>query len=412
MNQQNALCQRDGAAVGIGLTLEANVDVLTDADMELFRGVGDPLADQAVAAFFQDLTNSAPGELFGRLVRHTKLPDEEQIPELRSFFVLGASSPGWVDLRSVVRGQQFFNRLVAHHFSALYLASLPNSYAAAKGVQVLRMTGRLQTDTERRLNETAQLLMDLSAPDALCVNGTGIDRILHVRLMHAAVRWMILHHPSVVRVNDTAPPLVESNELIWSTSWGVPINQEDLAGTWLTFTSVVYDAFDASGVDYTEQDITDHLHMWRLVAHHLGVDPRLIPLDRDAAQILRTRIFARQQAPSGAGVAMTAALLAQSRGRMPRMLWPVMPSAFRHFLGNPVCDMISLPPANWTRHLFVLMSFASRLMTAGANRNRFHARIDAMMGRHLMNGILAEMRHGSRPSFAIPTHLADGRARF
>jgi ER-bound oxygenase mpaB/B'/Rubber oxygenase, catalytic domain len=375
-------------------------------DLDQFRLTGDSLADVAVAAYFRDVDSSDPGSLFGGLVRHTKLVPEEQNPALRTFFQVAATPPEWVDPLAVERGQQFFNRLVAHHFSALYLASLPNSYAAAKGVQVLRMTGRLQTDTERRLNETAQLLMDVSAPGALADGGSGIDRILHVRLMHAAVRWMITHDPSVTRVDEVAPPATEPDDLLWSRSWGVPINQEDLAGTWLTFTSVVYDAFDASGVDYTDQDIADHLHMWRLVAHHLGVNPLLIPLTRTDARILRTRIFGRQQGPSGAGRVMAAALLAQSRGRMPRMLWPVMPSAFRRFLGDRVCNMIGLPPTNWTRHLFVVMSLVSRVMTLGADHHRLHARLDAFMGRHLMDGILSEMRHGERPGFAIPTHLA------
>lgn len=376
-------------------------------DLDQFRLAGDPLADAAVEAYFHDVESSHPGALFGGLVRHTKLAPEEQSPALRRFFEVAARPPEWVNSRTVERGQQFFNRLVAHHFSALYLASLPNSYAAAKGVQVLRMTGRLQTDTERRLNETAQLLMDVSAPGALAPGGSGIDRVVHVRLMHAAVRWMITHDPSVTRVDDSAPPTTESEELLWSRSWGVPINQEDLAGTWLTFTSVVYDAFDASGVDFTDQDVADHMHMWRLVAYHLGIDPLLVPLTRSDARMLRTRIFGRQQAPSGAGNVMAAALLAQSRGRMPRVLWPMMPSAFRHFLGDRVCNMLGLPPTNWTRYLFAVMSAVSRVMTLGADHQRLHARLDALMGRHLMDGILSEMRHGERVGFTIPTHLAD-----
>ena len=217
------------------------------------------------------------------------------MPAIREFFAVASERPAWVDEAAVARGQQFFNRLVAHHFSALYLASLPSSYAAAKGVQVLRMTGRLQTDTERRLNETAQFLMDIAAPGAMEAGGSGIDRILHVRLMHAAVRWMIAHDPAVVRVDDLAPPASEEDGLVWSTSWGVPTNQEDLIGTWLTFTAVVYDAFDASGVDYGPNDVADHMHLWRLAAHHLGVLPELVPVERSVAAALRDRVWARQQ---------------------------------------------------------------------------------------------------------------------
>jgi hypothetical protein len=309
-------------------------------DLEPFRQQGDPLADRAVAEFFAEFEHTDPGSLFASLVRRTKLAPEAMNPALRAYFAEASTFPRWVDQQAVDRGQVFFNRLVAHQFSSLYLASLPNSYAAAKGVQVLRMTGRLQTDTTRRLDETAQLLMDVAAPGALQPGGTGIDRILHVRLMHAAVRWLILHDPSVRRVRDLPPPERETEEFVWSLSWGVPINQEDLAGTWLTFTAVVYDAFDASGVVYDAQEIDDHLHLWRLVAHFLGVDPTLVPQTRVDANVLRRRIFARQQHPSAAGRAMAAALLEQARTRVPKFTWPLMPAAFRHFLGDGVCDMI------------------------------------------------------------------------
>jgi hypothetical protein len=378
-------------------------------DLDALRELGDPPADEAVAAYFADVEAYAPGELFARLVQHVHLPVEEQIPAVRAFLAQASLRPDWVDEAAVARGQEFFNRLVAHHFAALYLASLPNSYAAAKGVQVLRMTGRLQTDTQRRLNETAQFLMDTATPGAMEAGGAGIDRVLHVRLMHAAVRWMILHDPSVTHVDDLAPPVAEGEALVWSRSWGLPTNQEDLLGTWLTFTAVVYDAFDASGVDYDERDVADHLHLWRLIGHHLGIDQRLVPTNRADAALLRDRIFTRQQHPSGAGTAMTAALVAQAHGRMPRFAWPLMPTAFRHFLGDPVSDMIGLAPANWTRHLFTVMSACTRVLTRGEERDPVHARLSALIGRHLMNGILREMRGGDRPAYRIPTHLAGGR---
>ena len=50
-------------------------------------------------------------------------------------------------------------------------------------------------------------------------------------------------------------------------------------------------------------------------------------------------------------------------------------------------------------------------MTAGADRHRLHAKFDAFVGRRLMDGILREMRHGTRPAFSIPTHLAETAAR-
>ena len=374
--------------------------------LDRMREVTDPDADAAVAAYFAAVEVDDPGALFGRLVRHVSLPVEDQVPEIAALLRSARTSPDWVNPQAVVRGQQFFNRLVAHHFTAMYLSSLPGSYAAAKGVQVLHMTSRLRTDTERRLNETAQLLMDVATPGSLGQGGPALDRIAHIRLMHAAVRWLIANDPSVRHVDDLDPPQVVPPDLVWSSSWGRPGNQEDLVGTWLTFTVVVYDAFDASGVDYSEQDVADHLHMWRLIAHHLGIDPSLVPLDRAGAAALRDLIWERQHAPSASGRAMTDALVAQAHRHMPRLAWPMLPTAFRHFLGDHVADILALPPANWTRHLFGPMDALTRVMTRGKETHPLHARFSAFAGRHLLDGILLEMRGGARPAFDIPTHLA------
>ena len=75
--------------------------------------------------------------------------------------------PEWVDRGRLGRGQAYFSDWALHQFTSLYLASLPNAYAAAKGVHVLWLTARLQNDPERRLNETAQFLMDVTAPAQL-----------------------------------------------------------------------------------------------------------------------------------------------------------------------------------------------------------------------------------------------------
>lgn len=374
-------------------------------DLDAYRRIGDPLADAAVAEYFATVEYTSPGALFGHLVRHTTLPPEERVPAITTFLEEAATPPSWADPDVVARGQAFFNRLVTHHFSSLYFSSLPSSYAAAQGVQVLRMTSRLQTDTERRLNETAQFLMDIAVPGALDVGGAGVDRILHVRLMHAAVRWLIANDPMVTRVASLAPPLDDRDEPVWADSWGLPVNQEDLAGTWLTFTVVVYDAFDASGVVFDGRDVADHLHMWRLVGHHLGVDPALVARRRETGAALRDRIWSRQQAPSGAGKAMTAALVEQAHRHVPRPAWSLMPTAFRHFLGDDVADMLGLDPANWTRHLFTPLDRITETLTRGKDVEGRRARMSAAFGRRLMDGLLAEMRHGDRPGFQIPAAL-------
>ncbi len=388
------------------LTQEATFVMPTSEGLDRLRQIADPLADDAVAQYFGEAETVDPGSLFGQLARHTSLPPEEQVPAIRDFLSTAAQPPAFLDEAKLERGQDFFNLWASHHFSAMYLSSLPSAYAAAKGVQVLHLTARLRTDTERRLNETAQFLMDVSAPGSFAPGGVAIDRILHIRLMHAAVRWLIANDPTIEHTEDAKPPRERSDTFVWSDSWGLPANQEDLAGTLLTFTVAVYDVFDRSGVDYTTEQIEDHLHLWRVIAHHLGIHHEITPRTRPQSADLRDLIWRRQHAPSAAGVAMTTALLDQAHEHVPHEAWPLIPAAFRYFLGDEIADMIEIPPSNRTVELLEPLARLTRFTTQGKQSHEAHQWFSEHFGRWMLNAVLAHMRGGDRPSFAIPTHLA------
>ena len=263
-----------------------------------WRAVTDEPADRAVAAYFADRDGAEPGSLVHSLVTHLELPPEQQVPAITEFLATAGQLPDWADPARMARGQAYFGDWALHQFTALYLASLPSAYAAARGVHVLWLTARLERDPERRLNETAQFLMDVTAPDSFGPRGAAVDRILHVRLMHAAVRWLIDHDPGVARPDDadpTAPPAGPT----WATSWGRPANQEDLAGTMLTFTTVVLDAFANSGVESSAAGAEDFFHLWTVIAHVLGVHDALIPRDVAEGRRLQAAIFGRQQEAIG-----------------------------------------------------------------------------------------------------------------
>ena len=112
---------------------------------------------------------------------------------------------------------------------ALFGASLPEAYAAARGARVLNLTGGMVDDLVRRVNETAQMIIDAMGTEGGIRPGeSGYNDIRRVRLMHAAVRHLVLNDPSV------QPP--------WDRTVSVPLNQEDLLGTLMTFTQIVFGA--------------------------------------------------------------------------------------------------------------------------------------------------------------------------
>jgi hypothetical protein len=376
----------------------------SDAALDRWRQVTDPPADDAVAGYFEAIGRDRPRRLFGALVDHLQLPPEDQVPAIATFLAAASAIPDWVDRARLGRGQRFFSDWALHQFTSLYLASLPNAYAAAKGVHVIWLTARLQSDAERRLNETAQFLMDVSAPGGFAPGGAAVDRILHVRLMHAAIRWFTDNDPAVARPAE-ADTAALSSRPTWATAWGRPINQEDLAGTLLTFTSVVIDAFRRSGVEFSAAGAEDYLYLWRVIGHLLGVDEDLVPQDLATAKELQGRIFTRQHAPSAVGAALTKTLLDLVGSRLPGPVSRLGPAMMRRYLGDDVADMIDVPKATAERWAVDALVYLTRVLTLGRRFDPVPRWLSDWVGRKLLDGLLSADRHGERVPFAIPDHL-------
>jgi hypothetical protein len=220
--------------------------------------------------------------------------------------------------------------------------------------------------------------------------------------MHAAVRYLIEHDPRVAKNGDEGVP----NR--WCADWGTPINQEDLLGTLLTFTTVILDALDRSGVSYARADAEAYLHAWCLVGHLLGIRSDVLPLGLDQAYDLDRLIRRRQDARSDAGQEMTAALLGMAREQMhPRFLAGMPQTTMRHLIGDQVADLIGVPAADWTRLFFGPMRRLMSRVSLAEQHDWLLRRITTRIGTQLVRGFVDVNRGGERASFALPDHLAD-----
>ena len=86
--------------------------------------------------------------------------------------------------------------------------------------------------------------------DALLPHGTGWRTCLHVRVLHAKVRYAILSRKGRKKWN--------SQEL------GIPINQEDMAATLLAFSINVIAGINLiAGGPLADQEQLDYLALWR-----------------------------------------------------------------------------------------------------------------------------------------------------
>ncbi len=268
---------------------------------------------------------------------------------------------------------------------------------------MLHLTARLATDPRRRIYETAQMLIDAMAPGGLQVGAPGYREARRVRLMHAAVRHLIEHDPAVAKTCDpsaTGPH--------WCHAWGVPINQEDLLGTLMTFTVVVFDSLRRLGVPLSDDDAGAYLHAWKVVGHLIGIREDLLPLDLADAEEAWAAIRKRQTAHSPEGVEMTAALVGLLQKQMPPGQHHLPPTLIRYLVGDEVADLLSVArPSRIDDAELSALRRATAVMGRDAEHDRVVRRLGERLGRLMFEAFLVAERGGTRASFALPDELAD-----
>lgn len=266
----------------------------TDALLEPLRRVGDEPADRAVAALYATRGTPMWREIHAELdsyVNAASLPPDLP-PEMTAY--LGSMprlTPEELAMASVA--EEFFALYGPEILMLLACFSLPAAYAAAKGVQVLSRTEFLQDQTRIRLFQTAQMLVDTMSPGGLGPGGQGLCTIQKVRLLHGAIRHLI-------RTSDTP----------WDEAQlGVPINQEDLAGTMLTFSAVILEGLRKLDIEVSAAHSEAYFSTWCVIGRLMGVRDALIPKNVTSGVSLMRTIQYRQIAESPQGVRLTEALL-------------------------------------------------------------------------------------------------------
>ena len=352
------------------------------------------MADAVAAAWFEERAHLTPVDAVGRLARHHTLPTEDRSPAVAEYLAARPPLPDWVDPALVRAGQRFFEQWGPQIGVALFVASLPSGYAGAKGAKVLYRTARLVTDPRRRVMETGQMLLHTMCEGGLDVGGAGWHDARRVRLMHAAVRHLVL--------TDPKEP--------WDVAeLGVPANQEDLLGTLWTFSLTTLDVLRRSGVRFTRHEAEAYLHAWEVVGHLVGVGDDLVPLGLDDAEACFAAIRRRQYAASEEGGVLTSALIGLLRDMLPgRVLDGLPATAIRHYVGNEVADILGVPRAGWTHRLFAAGRILDEAEDAADDHAHAMRRVSEWMGKLLWRGFLAVEDRGHRAPFEMPDHLADG----
>ncbi len=243
--------------------------------------------------------------------------------------------PAWVDERRLARASRVWDENMLAIIGVLYANSLPSCYLIAKGIPTLYDTGKLSKPEfiYQRIYETGLMLdavmekkglhvfSDIAGPDEKppqrYVWGKGYIAARKVRLLHASMRGMLLFPQIIAERQAHAGSEFSKSSLGALTSelkpydhekLGVPVNQEDLAYTLLTFGYAIPDGLKKWGCRLSQEDCEDFLHAWCLVGHIMGVRDDLLPDDVAAAKSYYQQVKSRQAARCAQGPKLTQVL--------------------------------------------------------------------------------------------------------
>jgi len=231
----------------------------------------------------------------------------------------------------------------------------------------------------------------------VAAGGEGVRDAQKVRLMHAAVRHLILSGRAAA---------VDAVE--WDPAWGQPINQEDLAGTLLSFSHIPVVALRRMGIEVTPDEAAAYLHAWNVIGHIMGVRPELMPQNEDDATALTAAICRRQWAASDAGQQMTTALIEFAEHTVPGGVFNGVPAALIRFLNDPaVPGALGVDALPVARLPIATIGAALGIVERDEDEHRLLASAGERFGRAFMEAFCLIERGGNRPPFEIPAVLQE-----
>lgn len=358
------------------------------------RQVGDPPADAVVAQLFEDGGIAVVNQLMRTLVSNDGLPPAQLPPVVRDYLDSTAQLHG-ADLQKIALGEQLFERLGPEMLAVLGFYGLPMDYAAGKGVRVLHRTAYLAKRPMRRVLETTQMVVDVMARGGLGPEGRGVRAAQKVRLMHAAVRHLIRHDPEARWDSDTL---------------GVPINQEDMAGTLMTFGYIVLAGLSRLGLEVSELERDAYFQCWMAIGRLMGVREELIPTSVEDGRTLAWQIFKDQGHASPEGRELASDLVLGYQRLLPAPLHGMPASLMHYFLqpesltGRDVAAMLGVPAPDWTLGVTRVAAGLDELLDRYGIENPLASHWAGVVGRELIHGFLAAER-ADRASFSIPLSL-------
>jgi len=311
------------------------MELHTSNKLDAFRELQDPLADQVIVKYFPANKDLLRLHLSALAQNNDGLPDNafEELQALYNSIKQTSSSFKSEDLE---KGQSFFDTHASDIMLLLGFLSLPYCYTAAYGAEVLVQSKRILEDPARRLMDTASFVFDVTNKRAFEADGRALVSILKVRLLHAATRWYI--HQSG----------------LWdSEKKGKPINQEDMAGTNLSFSLIAIRGLRKLGKFIEPKKAFEYIDYWNKIGLLLGLHPELVPRTNKEAFYLEKQIRLRHFRTSESGLQLTDSLYKYyEKAVMDSPLEGFTKPFMIHLLGDKIARQLGLEISNYERMVF------------------------------------------------------------
>ncbi len=318
------------------------------------RRRGDFFSDTLINKIFADEAQKAAFKsLLDSLTLNQQLHQLDDFYAIKEVFARAAKLPDWAEPKLMQQGATFFALHATAIMNLLGLLSLPYCYAAADGARVLDLSERIKNKPEHRLNETADFVWDVMAPNAFKPEGKGFVSILKVRLLHAAVRFYT----------------TKSGK--WNDDWGLPVNQEDMAGTNLSFSLLVVRGLRKFGLTIAYAEQQAFMHLWNVIGYLSGVDETLLPGTGKEALLLEEGIRKRNFKSSDHGQSLTRSLINYFSSVDAAFPAKETMQLMRYLLGDEVADLLALPPQRVPMSTVYLLKFINNFQFVRQDNSRF-----------------------------------------
>lgn len=240
---------------------------------------GDPVMDRYIQSRMEQSPEKPDWREFHQALHSPKPSEFKGSDALQTLLKSTCTNPTWVDWSLIADGVRFIHSTGRAATDVLRDMALMGGYLMVAFNKTLILTGELEKGAAPRLASTAQWWLKVVNPNANCVGGPGALATLRVRWMHALVRHQLRNSPN------------------WdSKQWGLPINQVDMAATYLGFSAVMLLGLRKMGIVVTPPNSRAVMQLWKLIGWQMGVKEQWL-VDTEAQALVRLRQFLFTHSP-------------------------------------------------------------------------------------------------------------------